>query len=475
MKLHDSRLTRIRGRTASGVQDVTCTQVYHDSRDCQAVSGNPSQVFLIGWSVIDYGRSACSRLLLELPRMLDSFTLAFLATDSGEELIRRAASLEGSLLSCLTRLRRECSPELAAAALETVELRRRAAGKFAHPDAMLFTRVGLEQSTGEVAAAHRAARFPRGGVILDICCGIGGDAAQLARRGSVLAVDKSPACAICCRHNAGTRAGSESVAVACAAVESLRLRADEALFDPSRRAEGARVKRSHRYSPPLQFLEVIRRSIPNLAVKVSPALDDRVLDSFGSRVEFVSVHGECREAVLWFGEIGPGSDRSAAVLPAGATLEQRDCPTPALSKPLSWLFEPDSAVARAHLIHEMAAEISGYQIDPRISWLTSDHPPDSPLGTSLRVVEAMQFSVNRIQERLGRLGARAVAVKRRGVPFIPEEIQRQLKSGGDRPIVVVLTRVSGSPTAILCDPPASWGGYTVRGAQGARPAAWESI
>src|SRR5436309_764727 len=106
--------------------------------------------------------------------MLTVHQLAYLASKEGEDLIARAATLSasGNLLECLTRLRREFPAPLASASVEMVELRKRAARKFPKANRMLFTRDGLEQSTGETIARWRAAFFPAGATILDLCCGI---------------------------------------------------------------------------------------------------------------------------------------------------------------------------------------------------------------------------------------------------------------------------------------------------------------
>ena len=48
-------------------------------------------------------------------------------------------------------------------------------------------RVGLEQASDEVVAAHKAGRFSDCGRVADLCCGIGGDTLALAARAEVVA------------------------------------------------------------------------------------------------------------------------------------------------------------------------------------------------------------------------------------------------------------------------------------------------
>ena len=110
------------------------------------------------------------RLLRESPAILD---LISTETDVG--------------LGLQARLRKVYPNELVRAALSLHELRHKAKGKFSRAAAMWFDRKGLEQSTSEAIARHKAQRFE--GPVWDLCCGIGGDAIALAERCDVTAVD----------------------------------------------------------------------------------------------------------------------------------------------------------------------------------------------------------------------------------------------------------------------------------------------
>src|SRR5688572_14279469 len=115
-----------------------------------------------------------------------------LRTPEGAELLERAAALEEDPFAA-SRLRGHGAPELAAAAVAQVRLRRRAARKFSRSDQMWFTPSLLEQASAEVVSRHRARRYAsfreRGEAIADLCCGLGGDSIGLAESGPVHAVD----------------------------------------------------------------------------------------------------------------------------------------------------------------------------------------------------------------------------------------------------------------------------------------------
>jgi hypothetical protein len=394
--------------------------------------------------------------------MLDAAQIAFLQSEAGTQLLATASALSGDLLSRLTALRRTFAPEQAGAALTLLALRERAKSRFSRADQMFFTPEGLEQSSGERIARWRAAQFPTGAAILDLCCGCGGDALAFGARGSTAAFDVCPASARCARWNARVYGVGETVSVACADVTCLRLKADAAFLDPSRRRDGRRLRDAEQYSPPLSFFDTVRAAIPNLAVKVSPALEDSVLEATGGRAQFVSERGECKEAILWFGEIGPNASRSAAVL-GGAGFDRveahiltadPDLPPLKVASPRAWLYEPDPAVIRAHLLPEVAEVLRADLLEPQIAYLTSDHAVVTPFATGYRILAQMPYNRKRVKAWLRQIGGRLTAVKRRGVALEPLQVQRDLQTEGDRPIVLVLTRIGGHPFALLCDPPA---------------------
>ncbi len=403
--------------------------------------------------------------------------LAWLATGEGEALIAAAQSLPDDRLTRLSRLRRQANSALVAAAVEQAELRQRGHRKFADADRMFFTREGLEQSTADAIASYRAARFRPGEIVLDACCGIGGDACSLAGRGPVLAVDVSAAAAMCTALNSSVFRsnvpGAVPVRALCADVTTLPLRrlADRgvraAFFDPSRRADssggGRRRLRSHEdYAPPLQWVDELRSHFESVAVKASPAIDDAALRYPGVRVEFISDRGECKEAVLWFGSSAEPLDLPPrAVEPYFATVLRPDeppatltpfsCPEVAVREVAEYIFEPNPAVIRAHLIPQLAASIQGSWIEPGVAYLTGDRMCDTTFASAFRVIEQVSFNQKEIQRRLRALGAHVCAVKKRGIPIDPAGVQKGLKPCGERALEMILMRRAGRAIAILCD------------------------
>ena len=386
-------------------------------------------------------------------KILTRQLLQQLDSSLGNEALQAASLEKGTELQRITRLRKLFPADLVMAAMEQVELRKRALTKFSHAPSMWFTPAGLEQSSGEIAAMWRASRFPMGSTVADLCCGIGGDAMALAERGPVLAMDIDPAAAWCARRNLN-RMSHSTVTLIADATRAIQINRYLSI-DPSRRNGTRRAKSGEDYTPKLLDCINLAKSSIGASIKISPAANDEEIEASSGRVEFVSVKGECREAVLWFGAVGPTSLRSASLLSHGITVEVEDDVEPLqLSSPLEFLLEPDPALIRAHLLTETAQRLGGaYLLDSQIAYLTVSAAVQSPMVTCYPVLDSFKYSESRLEAGLKRLGKYASVIKKRGVAIEPDELRRKLKRKSDDPAIVVVTRVMGEQTAIICELP----------------------
>jgi SAM-dependent methyltransferase len=387
---------------------------------------------------------------------MDLDTFQALRSPAGQALLARVEALpdlsEATLLRHLTAVRREAPPALATAAVETVLLRRRAAAKFARAGSMYFTREALEQASAEVVSRHRARRFAGQGAVADLGCGIGGDTIALAEvAAQVTAVDRDPVRLAMAGANVAVYGVAERVRFVAADLRAYVPDTPAAFFDPARRAGGRRTVHVERYEPPLSVVRAWLPGTPALGVKVAPGVDPAQVAALGldPELEFISVAGKLREAVLWFGPLRTTA-RRATVLPGGHTLTGRGTPPAPVAPPGRYLIEPDPSVYRAGLLAELAADLGAWQIDPTIAYLSADDPPRTPFARAWRIAETLPFSVGAVRRRLRELGVGAVTVKKRGSPLDPEAFARMLRLTGPERRTVVLTHVAGRPAAIIC-------------------------
>jgi hypothetical protein len=232
--------------------------------------------------------------------------------------------------------------------------------------------------------------------------------------------------------------------------------------DPARRIGGRRVYSVDDYQPPLSTLLKIAAALPGAGIKLSPGVDyaelDPLLASFGGahEIEIISVRGQAREAVLWLGDLGAlsASRRRATLLPGEHALTDRPLDGAVPVTPVGrYLYEPDAAVIRAHLVEQLAEDVDANKIDPEIAYLTADTLIETPFATAFRVEEVVPFSLKAVNKRLRALDIGELVIKKRGFGVDPEAFRRRLKYGGGKGrVVLVLTRAQDRPLALICHP-----------------------
>jgi SAM-dependent methyltransferase len=393
---------------------------------------------------------------------MDADTFAALATEPGREAIAHAmAGLDagGGDLAVGEDVRRHfptLPTSVASAAVEQATLRRRGRAKFSEAaDDMWFTADGLEQATSAVAARHRAIRFAALSTTLghpanvaDLCCGIGSDLRALAAAGcNVTGFDNDPVTVLAARMNSDSR-------VECADVESVEVSDyDAAFIDPARRSSGRRTFDVNAYSPPWSFVTALLAHMPSAAAKVAPGIPHDLVPA-GIEIEWVSVTGGLKEAVLWAGNLTDGATRRrATVLPSGATMHSSTdaderAPTGAMCR---YLYEPDDAVARAHLIGDLAREIDGVLLDATTAYLTSDRLVETPFARAFEVRDVMPFSLKRLRTALRERDVGGVTIMKRGSAVDVEALRRDLRLEGNKQAVVILALINGRHHAVIAD------------------------
>ncbi|MET8644428.1 THUMP-like domain-containing protein [Streptomyces sp. NPDC004096] len=389
---------------------------------------------------------------------MNDLSFASLLTPEGRALLDEVrGTAPAQELAVATRLRRAHPADLVSAALAQARLRERAAAKFGPEDAgrMFFTANGVEQSTRAAVAAHRAGRLRELGAtsVADLCCGIGGDAIAFARAGiRVLAVDRDPLTAAAARANAEALGLSALIEVREADVTDVDVSAYDAVFvDPARRGGRGRIFDPEAYSPPLSWAVATALTAPHAALKVAPGIPHEAVPT-AAEAEWISDGGDVKEAVLWFGT-QPGLVR-ATLLPGPRVLRGRALPDPPVRAPGRYLYEPDGAAIRAHLVAEVAEELDGGLLDETIAYVTADEHRDSPYATAYEITDRLPFNVKRLKALLREREVGVLTVKKRGSAVEPEELRRKVlpRPHGPNAVTVFLTRVAGAPTMLLGHP-----------------------
>jgi SAM-dependent methyltransferase len=386
--------------------------------------------------------------------------LAFLLSPDGQRWLAdldETAVTPQTHLQIATWLRQKLPKTQAQAVLETIVLRQHATAKFSRADQMYFVRAALEQASAEAVAQHRAHRFATQGCqqIADLGCGIGGDAIALAANAEVTGVEWEPVRLAMAQENVRVYGHGQRFHPLQADLHSLSpLRQMDALFfDPARRDEqGRRFFSLAQYQPPVSLIDQWRALVPETAVKISPGVDYAELPD-AAEVEFISLNGEMKEGVLWYGRFHSGVQRRATLLPEGHTLTTADLPAEPINctQPKAYLYEPDGAVIRAHLVQALAMQLSASQIDASIAYLTADTAVATPFARCFAIEAHFPFQLKKLRHYLRERRVGSVTIKKRGSPLEPDTLQRQLRLSGPKEMhrYLFLTHILGEPSVII--------------------------
>ncbi|WP_280306029.1 THUMP-like domain-containing protein [Nocardia neocaledoniensis] len=413
--------------------------------------------------------------------------VAFLGSAAGRAALAEVDRLElitATHLRDIERVRR-AHAEHAAALIETVRLRRKAAAKLPGAAEWLFTDDALQQATPALVARHRAARLA-GRAVHDVTCSIGAELAELARvcpvvvgsdldevrlamaaHNLAVAPVAAPGApgrpdlgdAESARVSSGSSAAQPASTVADSSRNIVLARADALvattrdtviIADPARRADGRRTYDPAKLQPPLPDL-LAAYAGRDIAVKSAPGLDfDRL--GWDGEVEIVSLDGSVREACLWSpGLAGAGVTRRATVLDSrggATTLTDADPDDIPERAPGDWIVDPDGAVVRAGLVRHYAAKHGLWQLDPHIAYLTGDTVPAGMRG--FRIEDRFELREKTLRQELSRRDCGALEILVRGVDIDPDALRKKLKPRGATPYTLVLTRIGRTGTAFLC-------------------------
>lgn len=381
---------------------------------------------------------------------MDLATFHRLLSPEGQEVLAAATALQpndANLLNCHQRLRKKFPEELVKAAMTTVIARQRAAGKFSRAEHMYFNREALEQSSSEVISTYRAARFAPYSKVADLCCGIGGDVIGLSTQAHVIAVDHDPVRLAMAEEN--LRVYERSGTFLLGDVLQVPLEAEAAFFDPDRRADGKRHLRLLEYVPSLFSVQKRFPASFPLAVKAAPGVPWDDVQACEAEAEFISVDGELKECLLWFGPLRSVA-RRATVLPNGATLMAEE---PARARepgpPRAFLYDPDPAIVRSGLVANLGEQLDAGPLDFEIAYLTSDTLMPTPFAQGYAIEFAMPFDAIALGKRLRSMNVGPVVLTKRGSSTDVDELRRSWKLKGPETRTVILTRVLGRPMAIV--------------------------
>jgi hypothetical protein len=397
---------------------------------------------------------------------MDRSEFAKLFTHEALALLNAIGDLDAKadVLKLVSALRAEgYDPGLVAAVLSQAKLRRRARKKFGDfTDGMLFTEDGLEQASRLQAAALHAGRFRGAGIsqVADLGCGLGAESMAMGAIDlNVRAFEIDEVTAALAVFNLGA---FDNVEVEQADITTLDLSQFEALFfDPARRELDGKGERATRKFDPAQFSPnfnwvLEQASTKPTGIKLGPGHPHEAIAQ-DAEAQWLSIDGDLVELALWFGEVKrPKVARAATVVNStgrheivSETFESEPADVSALKQ---FIYEPDNAVVRSHLIADLAREVGASLISREIAYLSSDKEIDSPMMRGFRVVDEMAFDRKKLKAYLRERNIGTLEIKKRGVDVVPEQLRKEMSLKGEIAATLILTRVGDDHRALIAQP-----------------------
>lgn len=397
---------------------------------------------------------------------MDRSEFAKLFTPEALALLNAIGDLDAKadVLKLVSALRAEgYDPGLVAAVLSQAKLRRRARKKFGDfTDGMLFTEDGLEQASRLQAAALHAGRFRGAGIsqVADLGCGLGAESMAMGAIDlNVRAFEIDEVTAALAVFNLGA---FDNVEVEQADITTLDLSQFEALFfDPARRELDGKGERATRKFDPAQFspnfnwvLEQARTK--PTGIKLGPGHPHEAIAQ-DAEAQWLSIDGDLVELALWFGEVKrPKVARAATVVNSTGrheiVSETFESEPAEVSNLKQFIYEPDNAVVRSHLIADLAREVGASLISREIAYLSSDKEIDSPMMRGFRVVDEMAFDRKKLKAYLRERNIGTLEIKKRGVDVVPEQLRKEMGLKGEIAATLILTRVGDDHRALIAQP-----------------------
>ncbi|MFM5903453.1 MAG: THUMP-like domain-containing protein [Microbacteriaceae bacterium] len=295
----------------------------------------------------------------------------------------------------------------------------------------------------------------------DLGCGIGTESIALASLG--IKVDSFEIDEVTAAIASFNLAPFENASVHQADVTEVSLTPFDGLFfDPARRELGlskreASVRKFNPadYSPNFDWVLAQAATKPT-GIKLGPGHPHDGIPA-GCEAQWVSDRGDLVECTLWFGALArPNVARSALLIDDSGSHElqssQADRVNVEIGSLGAFVFEPDAAAIRSHLLAELAHPLGLRLFSPEIAYLTGEDELHSPWLKTYRLLDELAFDRKRLKAYLRERNIGVLEIKKRGSDVSPEVLRKEMALKGENAATLIVTRVGDAHRVLVVEP-----------------------
>ncbi len=356
-------------------------------------------------------------------------------------------------------------PELA----KQIQARQKAGSKLptwaGNPHVIFPVTLSVEQSSSELTAAYKAS-LVSGELLIDLTGGFGVDSFYFAKHADhVIHVEQNQELSEIAAYNFKLLGATNIEAVNKTAEDFLAGFtgvADIIYLDPARRGEHHEKVHLLQDCEPdvLGLLPVLLAKAKKVLLKTSPMLDiDLAVEQLGTvaKVWVVAVQNECKEVLYLLTSTAPETAEREAVniLASGQvqqlkfTAQQEEQAKVEFSEPLSFIYEPNTAILKAGAYRYLAQHLNLGKLHPNSHLYTSDTLVPNFPGRSFRCLQISRYNK---KELLPLLPQQKANITVRNFPESVASIRKKtgIKEGGNIYLFFTTTR-SHKPVVLVCE------------------------
>lgn len=329
-----------------------------------------------------------------------------------------------------------------------------------HKPGMIYTKLSLEQCSGEFAANYKAALI-KGDVIWDLTGGLGMDSVAFSKKAKTVHYnDPDIALSKIARYN-HSLLGINCIQYHTSLAEKLIHQidfTDTIYIDPSRRSEKGRAFLLADCEPDvIQLLPLLKQKTDRIIVKLSPIYDlNRVFSDLpGTRqIHVVSVKGEVREILAILDESLPESITSVVlpenyILTRSTKFDSRQNNTESIIPTGFFLHVADPAIYKAETLSAFTTA-NDLRFWGTGGYLFSENPIANG-GQSYRVLESLTFKPKDLKKRIKEY---RVNIHKRNFSIEIASLYKTLSTSmGDDYHLFFTTLKDGSKVVCITEPP----------------------